>query len=34
MARTFMPKNGQTREAPLTEPAREAIVSLPVEGEF
>jgi len=28
------PKNGQTREAPLTEPAREAIVSLPVEGEF
>jgi integrase len=33
--RTFTsPKNGQTREAPLTEPAREAIVSLPVEGEF
>jgi len=35
MARTFTsPKNGQTREAPLTEPAREAILSLPVEGEF
>jgi integrase len=35
MARTFtLPKNGQTREAPLTEPAREAILSLPVEGEF
>ncbi len=34
-ARTFtLPKNGQTREAPLTEPAREAILSLPVEGEF
>lgn len=34
-ARTFTsPKNGQTREAPLTEPAREAILSLPVEGEF
>ena len=33
--RTFTsPKNGQTREAPLTEPAREAIVSLPIEGEF
>ena len=35
MARTFTsPKNGQTRDAPLTEPAREAILSLPVEGEF
>jgi integrase len=35
MARTFTsPKNGQTREAPLTEPAREAILSLPIEGEF
>jgi hypothetical protein len=35
MARTFtLPKNDQTREAPLTEPAREAILSLPVEGEF
>jgi integrase len=34
-ARTFTsPKNGQTREAPLTEPAREAILSLSVEGEF
>ncbi len=28
------PKNGLSREAPLTEPAREAIVGLPVEGEF
>jgi integrase len=28
------PKNGLTREAPLTNPAREAIVGLPVEGEF
>jgi integrase len=35
MARKFtLPKNGQTRDAPLTEPAREAILSLPVEGEF
>jgi integrase len=35
MARKFtLPKNGQTREAPLTEPAREAILSLPVGGEF
>lgn len=33
--RTFTPpKNGQAREAPLTVPAREAIVGLPVEGEF
>jgi integrase len=33
--RTFtLPKNGLTREAPLTEPAREAIVALPDEGEF
>jgi integrase len=33
--RTFTPpKNGLTREAPLTNPAREAIVGLPVEGEF
>jgi integrase len=33
--RTFTsPKNGQTREAPLTEPAREAIVSQPIDGEF
>jgi integrase len=33
--RTFtLPKNGQRREAPLTDPAREALVSLPIEGEF
>jgi hypothetical protein len=33
--RTFtLPKNGQTREAPLTDPACEAIVGRPVEGEF
>jgi integrase len=33
--RTFtLPKNGQTREAPLTDPAREAFMSLPIEGEF
>jgi integrase len=33
--RTFtLPKNGLTREAPLTDPAREAIVALPVESEF
>jgi integrase len=33
--RTFtLPKNGLTREAPLTDPAREALLSLPVEGEF
>jgi integrase len=33
--RTFtLPKNGQTREAPLTDPAREALLSLPIEGEF
>jgi hypothetical protein len=33
--RTFTPpKNGLTREAPLTEPAREAILALPAEGEF
>lgn len=33
--RTFtLPKNGQTREAPLTDPAREALVSLPIESEF
>jgi integrase len=33
--RTFtLPKNGKTREAPLTEPARAAILSLPEEGEF
>jgi integrase len=33
--RTFtLPKNGLTREAPLTDPAREAIMALPVEGEF
>jgi integrase len=33
--RTFtLPKNGQTREAPLTDPAREALVSLPVESGF
>jgi len=33
--RTFTPpKNGLSREAPLTVPAREAIVGLPVEGEF
>jgi integrase len=33
--RTFtLPKNGQTREAPLTDPAREAFVSLPAESEF
>jgi len=35
MARKFTrPKNGQTREAPLTESASEEILSLPVEGEF
>jgi hypothetical protein len=28
------PKNGLTREAPLTDPAREAITALPVESEF
>ncbi len=33
--RTFtLPKNGQVREAPLTDPAREGLLSLPVEGEF
>ncbi len=33
--RTFtLPKNGKTREAPLTDPAREALTSLPTEGEF
>lgn len=33
--RTFTPpKNGQSREAPLTEPAREAIIALSVEGAF
>jgi integrase len=33
--RTFtLPKNGLTREAPLTDPAREAIMALPVESEF
>ena len=33
--RTFtLPKNGLTREAPLTEPARDAILALPDEGEF
>jgi hypothetical protein len=33
--RTFTPpKNGLSREAPLTVPARKAIVGLPVEGEF
>lgn len=33
--RTFtLPKNGLMREAPLTDPACEAIVGLPVEGEF
>lgn len=33
--RTFTPpKNGLTREAPLTDPAREAILGLAVEGEF
>jgi integrase len=33
--RTFtLPKNGLTREAPLTDPAREAITALPVESEF
>jgi integrase len=33
--RTFtLPKNGKRREAPLTPPARAAIVSLPEEGEF
>ena len=33
--RTFTPpKNGQSREAPLTEPAREAIIAFPVEGAF
>jgi integrase len=33
--RTFtLPKNGHTREAPLTSPAREALVALPIEGEF
>ncbi|HEX4436457.1 MAG TPA: tyrosine-type recombinase/integrase [Solirubrobacteraceae bacterium] len=34
-ARKFtLPKNGQARDAPLTEPACEAILSLPAEGEF
>jgi integrase len=28
------PKNGMTREAPRTHPAREAITALPVESEF
>lgn len=33
--RTFtLPKNGQRREAPLTDPARETLVSLPVESAF
>ncbi len=33
--RTFtLPKNGKTREAPLTDPAREALASLPIESEF
>ncbi len=33
--RTFtLPKNGLTREAPLTDPVREAIMALPVESEF
>jgi integrase len=33
--RTFtLPKNGQAREAPLTDPAREALIELPIEGEF
>jgi integrase len=33
--RTFtLPKNGQIREASLTDPAREALVSLPVDGDF
>jgi len=33
--RTFTPpKNGLTREAPLTVPAREAIAALPIEGAF
>jgi integrase len=33
--RTFtLPKNGQVREAPLTGPARKALLSLPVEREF
>jgi integrase len=33
--RTFTPpKNGLAREAPLTEPAREVLVALSVEGEF
>ena len=33
--RTFtLPKNGETREAPLTGPAREALLALPVEGDF
>lgn len=29
-----LPKNGNTREAPLTDPAREALASLPIESEF
>lgn len=33
--RTFtLPKNGQMREAPLAEPAREALLGLAEEGEF
>jgi integrase len=33
--RTFtLPKNGHTRDAPLTEAARDALVSLPIESEF
>jgi integrase len=33
--RTFtLPKNGQRREAPLTDPAREVLMSSPIEGEF
>lgn len=33
--RTFtLPKNGLTRLAPLTDPARDAILNLPLEGEF
>lgn len=34
-SRTFtLPKNGKRREAPLTEPAREALIVLPTDGEF
>jgi integrase len=29
-----LPKNGRTREAPLTAPAREALLALPQQGEF